>query len=413
MDAEVITVGTELLLGHILDTNTAEIARALAPVGVRVLRHVTVADAADAVSGAIRESLSRTGFAVVSGGLGPTRDDVTKGAAARVYGVRVEVDQVLLRRLEERWKSLGRPGAMPEANRTQAEVPVGATVLPNPQGTAPGLWLEGDRGVTILLPGPPHELSGVLYEQVIPRLRERWGDRPALITRTVRTTGIAESALADMLGPLEESLAPAELAYLPSFDGVDLRLTVWDGDAAGMVVLDHAVAVIRHAVGPDCYEEGATSLAEVIVRGLAAAGKTLAVAESCTGGLVGARITSIPGASSVFAGGVIAYANEVKIRQLGVPETIIRSHGAVSEPAALALARGVRERLSSDVGLAVTGIAGPEGGTADKPVGTLHLAVNAAHDERHKTLRLPGDRTEIRHRAAQAALDLVRRFMSL
>lgn len=298
---------------------------------------------------------------------------------------------------------------MPEANRTQAEVPAGATVLPNPRGTAPGLWLEDARGVLVLLPGVPHEMRGLVADELAPRVAARAGPGRGARWRVLRTTGIPESALADRLGPLEDALAPVTLAYLPSFAGVDLRLTLWEGAPGdGAERLAAAVGQVRAALRDRCYGEGDADLAAVVLTRAEAAGLRLAVAESCTGGLVGARLTAVPGASRAFVGGVIAYDDGVKLRDLGVPRAALEAHGAVSEAVVRAMAEGVRRRFDAGAAIAVSGVAGPEGGTAEKPVGTVWLAGSVGPAVRAVKLGLPGDRAEVRARAAQAALDLLR-----
>lgn len=413
MDLEIVTVGAELLLGFTVDSNAAAIARAMAGIGVSVTRRTTVTDDADAIGAVVGEALGRTGTVIVTGGLGPTRDDVTKHAVADLFGAPIVLDTAYLEQLERRWASLGREGSMPEANRTQAEIPRGATVLPNPRGTAPGLWLEGGRGVAILLPGVPHEMVGLVENEVAPRLAARLaarGARTVVRVRTLRTTGVAESALADRLGPLEASLAPVRVAYLPSFAGVDVRLV-----AAGMTdtpaerALGDAERRLRAALGADCYGVDDVDLASAVLDALRERGMHLAVAESCTGGLVGARITAIPGASDVFVGGAITYSNAQKTAMLGVPVELLARHGAVSEQAVAAMTAGARRRFGVEAAVAISGIAGPSGGTAEKPVGTVWLgaALGDAHVERR--IVLPGDREAVRARAAQAALDLLRR----
>ncbi len=409
MDLELVTIGTELLLGHTIDTNAADLGRTLAALGVRVQRRTAVADDATAVADAVRTALARSGFVITTGGLGPTRDDVTKRAVADVVGVGLETDAAYLERLEQRWRDLGRGGPMPAANRTQAEHPAGATLLPNPRGTAPGIWLESAAGTVVMLPGVPHEMRGLLADQVAPRLVARAGKASITGSRVVRTTGVAESALADRLGPLEAALRPATLAYLPSFDGVDLRLTVWDRPAAeAEAVLAQGVETLRAATAAWCYGEGETDLAAVVLELAQAAGVRLAVAESCTGGLVAARLTAVPGASATFVGGVVAYADHVKTAQLGVPAAALAAHGAVSEATVRAMATGVGARFGATATVAVSGIAGPTGGTPEKPVGLVWLAAMYADRVRAVRVGLPGDRHEIRARAAQAALDLLR-----
>jgi nicotinamide-nucleotide amidase len=415
MDLELVTIGTELLLGFTIDTNAADIARALATVGARVARRTTVADRGEDIAAAVREGLARTGFVITTGGLGPTRDDISKRAIAAVFGMPLELDPAYLEQLRERFKQFRR-GPMPESNRTQAEMPRGAVVLWNRWGTAPGLWLEGQPGVAVLLPGVPREARMLLEHEVLPRVRERVarsrGQPTVTASRTLRTTGIGESALADRIDPLEESLAPATLAYLPGPDGVDLRLTVWDaapGDAEA--ALSRAAEILRPALGAHHYGDDGCDLAALVLEALERRGTALAVAESCTGGVLSGRITAVPGASRTFTGGVLAYANDVKVRELGVPDDLMAQHGAVSEPVARAMAEGVARRFGAGASLAVTGIAGPTGGTPEKPVGTVWLA--ACLDGRCEAARrqMVGDRDEIRRRAAQAALDLLRRML--
>ncbi|OGU01562.1 MAG: hypothetical protein A2W29_06590 [Gemmatimonadetes bacterium RBG_16_66_8] len=416
MDLELVTIGTELLLGFTIDTNAADIARALASVGARVVRKTTVGDDTAAIGDAVRLALSRTGFVITTGGLGPTRDDVTKRVMAAMFDAPLVVDEAYLEALRERFARLGH-GRMPDANLSQAEIPTGATVLRNRWGTAPGLWLDGPLGTVILLPGVPREMSGLLEHEVLPRVTARLDashQRGAVIvSRTLRTTGITESALADRIGSLEEGFAPATLAYLPGLDGVDLRLTVAGLPAAQAdAVLARARAHLAPALGAHLYGEGDADLATVVLDRCRDAGLTLAVAESCTGGLLGARITAIPGASDVFVGGVIAYADRVKTEELGVPREVLERAGAVSEPVVRAMVAGVMRRCGAGAGIAVTGIAGPGGGTSDKPVGTVWLAASVHGREEAILRRFPGDRDNVRRRSAQAGLDLLRKLLA-
>ncbi len=410
MKVEVVTIGSELLLGQIVDTNAAELARALAGAGAEVVRHLSVADRPEAIRAAVSEALGRTGFVITTGGLGPTRDDMTKREVAALFGKALEIDQGVLRSLEERFRRLGR--TMPAINRTQAEVPAGATVLPNPRGTAPGLWVEEHGRVVVMLPGVPSEMRGLLAEEVLPRITRR--DLGSVVrSRSVRTTGIAESALAERVGAIEEDIAPLTLAYLPSTDGVELRVTAWSlrqEDATRR--LDAAAAMLRERAGDHYYGDDGVDLAAVVLQQLRARRARLVIAESCTGGLLGARITSIPGASDVFIGGVIAYDNVVKSGTLDVPPELLERYGAVSEQVVTAMAEGVQRQFAVDAALAITGIAGPTGGTPEKPVGTVWHAVRFG--TRTKALRrvFPGDRGEIRARAAQTALDLMRRLLA-
>lgn len=408
MDLEIVTVGTELVLGLTLDSNGAEAARALAAVGVRVTRRVSVADRADAIRDAVREALARTGAVLTTGGLGPTRDDMTKRAVAELFGAPLEFQPALWDALAARFAALGRVPAA--ANRSQAEIPRGATVLANRWGTAPGLWLEGPPGLAILLPGVPHEMRNLLQEEVVPRLAARAGGGRAIRSLVVRTTGIPESTLAERLAPVEDRLEPLTLAYLPGYAGVDLRLTAWDlpaEEADGR--LREAADLLRARVPEHVYGEGDTDLAAVVL-GLARERRlTLGVAESCTGGLLGGRLTDVPGSSDVFAGGVVCYADALKVSLLDVPADLIRRHGAVSEAVVRAMAEGALRRLGVAAAIAVTGIAGPSGGTPEKPVGTVWLAAALDGETTARRSVLPGGRAEVRARAAQAALFLLYR----
>ena len=410
MKLELLTIGTELVLGQIIDTNAAELGRALAAAGVEVVRHTSVADRPELIRAAVTDALDRTGFVITTGGLGPTRDDMTKREVAAVFGKALQLDETVLHSLEDRFRRLGRP--MPAVNRTQAEVPAGATVLPNPRGTAPGLWVEDQGRVVVMLPGVPSEMRGLLAEEVLPRLAAR-GAGLVVRSRSVRTTGIAESALAERVGAIEESIAPLTLAYLPSTEGVELRVTAWglrEDEAERR--LSQVAAMLRERAGEHVYGSDGADLAAVVLDLLRARQARLVVAESCTGGLLGARITAVPGASSVFIGGVVAYDDVVKSGMLDVPPELLEQFGAVSEQVVSAMAEGVQRQFAVDAALAITGIAGPTGGTADKPVGTVWLAARVGARARTLKRIFPGDRGEIRARAAQAALDLLRRLLA-
>jgi nicotinamide-nucleotide amidase len=404
---ELITIGTELLLGHTVDTNGAEIARELSSVGVRVERRTSVGDDAQAIRAAVGDALARTGAVLTTGGLGPTRDDISKKVVADLFDAPLEFDPDVWQQLVERFARLGRTPVA--SNRSQAEVPRGATVLRNRWGTAPGLWLESPAGLAIMLPGVPGEMRKLLTHEVVPRLAARAGER-VIRSHQVRTTGIAESALAERMGDIEREIAPLTLAYLPGLDGVDLRLTAWQlAPADGDRRLHAAAALLRERGGGHVYGEGEVDLAALTLDAARARGARLAAAESCTGGLVGARLTEIPGSSDVFAGGVVCYSNELKTALLGVSADLIGTHGAVSEPVAAAMALGAVERLQVDAAVAVTGIAGPGGGSDAKPVGTVWLAVAEGGEVEARHVRFVGSRHDIRARAAQAALFLLYR----
>jgi nicotinamide-nucleotide amidase len=412
---EVLTIGTELLLGHTVDTNAAELGRALAAAGAEIVRRTTVPDRPEAIRAAVAEALERTGFVITTGGLGPTRDDMTKTVVAELMDKRLVLDERLLASIEERFRRMGRP--MPAINRTQAEVPEGAAVLPNPRGTAPGLWVEdkgGRRRVVVLLPGVPREMRGLLIEHVLPRLVERQGGdaRRVVQSRTVRTTGVSESALAERVGDIEAEIAPLTLAYLPSVEGVDLRVTAWALEPAEAEQrIAAAVERLRKAADGHAYGTDDTDLAAAVLETLRRGRHRLAVAESCTGGMIAERVTAIPGASDTFIGGVVAYADVIKTAALKVPLETLEAHGAVSEETVRAMAEGAQRLFAVDCTIAVTGIAGPGGGSPEKPVGTVWLAARVHTTTRALKRVFPGDRDEIRRRAAQAGLDLLRRLL--
>jgi nicotinamide-nucleotide amidase len=407
---EIVAIGDELLSGATLDSNAATIARRLESLGLRVVQKTTVPDAEERIGEAVRSALARSGVVVTTGGLGPTKDDVTRTAVADVFGRGLEFREDLWRALEARWARLGK---IPETNRVQAEVPAGAEVFPNRRGTAPGIAVEDDSlGLCIMLPGPPHEMEAILSEQVVPYLEARAGAaRRRPYRRTLRTVGIAESAIAERLANRLDDL-PLEIAHLPEIDGNDIRLTAWatdESDAA--VALDEAVSRLRELLGKHIYGEGEADLAQVVGELLRARGLTVAVAESCTAGLIGKRLTESPGSSDHFWGGMIVYDDRAKLELLGVSQGALEQHGAVSEQVAREMAAGVCRRSGAETAIAVTGIAGPAGGTEEKPVGTVWLAVTVKDVMVAGRRFYPGTRDMVRARAAQGGLDLLRRTL--
>jgi len=409
---EVVTIGDELLLGFTLDSNAAHLARELAAIGVEIVQRSTVGDEASDIARVVGAALERTGAVVTTGGLGPTSDDRTKPAIAAIFGREMQLDEEHLAWMERRWAQRFK-APLPAANRQQAMIPAGARKLTNNHGSAPGIWLEDGRGRWVaMLPGVPREMRGMLADTLLPLIRERVDRGSVVRSRTLRTTGVAESLLADRIDALGKELLDdgLSLAYLPSVDGVDLRLTVRgrsasDADAA----LAQASGRLRLCLGDDIYGEDGAALPDLVLDQARSRRLTIAVAESCTGGLLGARLTSIPGSSDVVLGGVIAYHNTVKREQLRVPQSLLDEHGAVSEPVVRQMATGVRALTGASVGFAITGVAGPAGGTPDKPVGTVWIAADVDGVIATRHLKLWGDREEIRHRATQATLDLFRR----
>jgi nicotinamide-nucleotide amidase len=414
MRIEVVTIGDELLLGYTINTNAAHLARALASEGVEIVRRTTCGDEAEQITVAVGEALDRTGAVITTGGLGPTSDDRTKPSVAALFGRPMVLDEAHLGWMKDRWAKRWPERPMPEANRQQAILPHGAQKLPNNHGSAPGIWLEDERGRWVaMLPGVPREMRGMLADTILPRLRERLGTVGRVVrSRTLRSTGVAESHAADKIGAIHGGMSGVSLAYLPNVDGVDFRLTarnVTPEEADER--LASAAERLRGAMGEAIYGEGDTDLAAVVLDACRSRQLTVGVAESCTGGLVGARLTEIPGSSDVVRGGVIAYADAIKSSLLGVPGELLREHGAVSEQVVRAMAGGARATLGVDAALAVTGIAGPGGGSETKPVGTVWIALDLQGAVQARLLRLWGDRHEVRQRAAQAALDLLRRTL--
>lgn len=404
---EILTIGDELLLGFTIDTNGAYLARQLAAIGLRVARRTSVGDDPEQIESAVREGLERTGGVITTGGLGPTADDRSKAAVANVFGRALQIDEEHVAWMKERWRTrFGRE--MPESNRAQAALPVGSTKLTNNHGSAPGVFLSDDRGWVAMLPGVPREMRGMTDDTLIPLLASRFPSGTVVRSRTLRTTGVAESLLGDKLGPMDLGEG-VSLAYLPAPEGVDLRLTISGLDATlADRRLEMAATAVRVLVGPSIYAEGDVDLAAVVLDRCRAKQYTIAVAESCTGGLLGGRLTAIPGSSDVVVGGVIAYDNRVKRELLDVSDAQLRDHGAVSEPVARAMASGARARFDTSIGIAITGVAGPGGGTPDKPVGTVWIALDVEGVILARRFNMIGDRDEIRRRSAQSALELLR-----
>jgi len=412
LSVEIVTIGDELLLGTTVDTNAVFLARALGEIGVPIARRATVADDAAEITDAVRQALDRTGGVITTGGLGPTADDLTRPVLAKLFGRDLYEDPQIVTALHALWATRGRGGPLPPRNLQQALVPEGAEVLTNAQGTAPGLRLTDAQGRwVIMLPGVPRELRHMTTTHIVPWLAAQ-STGTVLRWRSVRTTSIAESALAEKLGPMRREVEGLPLAYLPGFDGVDLRVTARGlraDDAAQR--LDAAVTRIQDAIGIYAYATDGVPMPKVVLDLCEAHGDTIAVAESCTGGLLGARLTEIPGSSRVVLGGVIAYCNAVKEQELLVSPEDIGQYGAVSEQVAVQMARGVRGVTGATIGVGITGVAGPDGGTEDKPVGTVWIAVDVRGDVTTSRAIYIGDRTEIRHRATQVALDMIRRAL--
>jgi nicotinamide-nucleotide amidase len=409
VNVELINTGRELMLGQVLNTHHQWLARQLAALGLAVSRQVSVDDRAETITEAVREALTRADLVLTTGGLGPTSDDRTRDAIARLLGRALHPNAAVLRQIEG-WFA-ARKRVVVESTKVQALVPEGAAVLLNAHGTAPGLVLETAAPLRrlIMLPGPPRELQPMFRDQVIPLLRQAYPAETALVSRTLKTTGMGESlveeALAQPLLPLVQ--AGLELGYCARIGEVDVHLLA-RGESAARVV-EEAESLVRTRLGELVFGTDNDTLEGVIVKGLAARRQRLATAESCTGGLIAHRLTNVPGASEVFFGGVVSYANAAKQRWLEVPEPMLGEHGAVSEPVARAMAEGVRRRSGADYALAVTGIAGPSGGTEAKPVGTVFVALAAPAGVTVVRFLNAFDRETFKWVTSQQALDLLRR----
>jgi len=408
MKAEIIAVGSELLTPDRVDTNSLFLTSELNGLGIRVVHKAVVGDTEEEMRSSFRHALDRADVVVSSGGLGPTDDDRTRETVAELLGRKLRRDEALLRHIQERFRRSGR--VMAEINARQAMVPEGATILPNPRGTAPGLWLEEHGHIVVLLPGVPGELRAMFEEEVKPRLA-RLGASERLFTRDLRATGLAESEAEQRVSPLYALYPDVETTILASPAGIELHPRIWSRDAAkAEALLDEMTERMALALGEYLFSARGETLEEVVGRALTENRATIAVAESCTGGMVAERLTKVPGSSAYFLGGVVCYSNEMKTAFAGVPPELIQSRGAVSSEVALALADGIRKRTGATLGVGVTGIAGPGGGTPEKPVGLVHIGIADDHGPRERAYRYLGDREQIRQRATQTALDTVRRY---
>jgi len=408
MRAEIIAIGSELLTPYRLDTNSLFLTDGLNQVGIRVVHKAVVGDSLDDMRSSFRQALDRADLIVACGGLGPTDDDRTREAVADLLGRKLELNQSVLRHIQELFRRFGR--VMPEINRRQAMVPEGATVIPNPRGSAPGLWIEASGHILILLPGVPSELRAMFEQEVRPRLT-RLGHDERLFTRDLRITGLPESEVEQRVSPLYALYPDTETTILASPPGIQLHPRVWSRDPAqANQILDEMVKRMALALGEHLYSTEGEMLEEVVARALTENRATIAVAESCTGGLLAERLTNIPGSSSYFLGGVVCYSNELKSALVNVPAELIESKGAVSPEVALALAEGIRKTTGATIGVGVTGIAGPGGGTPEKPVGLVHIGIADERGPRERRFQFPGDRERIRMHASQTALDSVRRY---
>ncbi|MBI2002316.1 MAG: competence/damage-inducible protein A [candidate division NC10 bacterium] len=410
MGTEIITIGTEILLGQIVDTNASGIAERLAEAGIDLFYKITVGDNTGRIEAALRRALERADVIITTGGLGPTEDDLTRDVVAAVLDRPLHLDPDVLAHIERRFAHRKIP--MTQNNRKQAMVPEGAEVLHNPNGTAPGLFLK-DRGCCVAcLPGVPAEMKPMLTEQVIPRIRETFGIQSRIVSRVLKTCGISESKLDHAIGDYFREMQNPTIGVLAHAGEIHVRLTCKGEDPATITrMLDDLEAKIRERLGPLIFGRDEEKLEALIGQLLRERKATLAVAESCTGGLLASRLTDISGSSDYFERGVVAYSAAAKTEILGVPAELLRESGAVSLPVALAMAEGVRRMSGTTFGLATTGIAGPTGGTPEKPVGLVCVALAWNGGELAREYRFHGGRELIKYRAAQMALEMLRRHL--
>ena len=409
----IIAIGSEMLTPFRNDTNSIYITEKLNDLGIEVRGKTIVGDNHVELGNELRHALSLVDAVFLTGGLGPTEDDLTREVIAQVLETPLVEDVKIVDQIRARFSSRGM--RMPEVNRRQALVPKGATLLPNPRGTAAGLWIHWRDKVIVALPGPPRELEPMFDESLRNRLR-KWTRDVSLSRRVLRITGLAESQVEELTQPIysrwQNKKPPIATSILATFGRIEMHLSVRAAtETEGLALLDQAVKDLAQPLGSSLYSSDGRTLEQVVGDLLCARKWKIAVAESCTGGLISSRLTDVSGSSAYFEMGVVAYGNDTKIKQLGVPKLILSEHGAVSESIAAAMASGVRSKAGTELGIGVTGIAGPSGGTQEKPVGTVVFAVETSDQQEIRTMRFYGGRELVNYQASQFALDMVRRIL--
>ncbi len=408
MRAEIIIVGEEILSGQTIDSNSAYIARKLANVGIEVVHKTTVGDRHDDMTEAIKTAWNRSAVTIMTGGLGPTTDDVTKNAICTAFDRNLVLQDEILRKLEDLFRT--RNMKMPAMAQSQALQPQGADLINNPVGTAPGIVFQDSERFFAALPGVPAEMEAIIDQSIIPYLSKRPG-RNHIVLRRIRTIGITETGIAELITDLEPTSDKVRLAYLPSYKGVDLRVTAISANESEAVEsADNLAKAITSRIGDYVFTNTDESMPEIVGKLLRAKGKTVATAESCTGGLIAKMLTDLAGSSDYFRGSVVSYANDVKEKVLKVPREMLIAKGAVSHEVAEAMASGVLKLADTDYAISVTGVAGPGGGTAEKPVGLVFVGyADKSGKVSSEQLKLFGTRERIRERSAMMALDILRR----
>lgn len=407
LTAEIIAIGSELLSSDRTDTNSLWLTDKLNRLGIEVKLKTIVGDDDARLEEAIRDATKRAKVIITTGGLGPTEDDITRKLTARALGRRLLLDEQVLEEIRERFKQFGI--SMPERNSRQAMVIEDAVVLPNPNGSAPGMFLDHQGTAIVLLPGPPREMRPMFENHVAPRLSQRAGGL-RVVRRILRVVGLGESAVDEKIAPIYTQYDNPVTTILFNQSEIEIHLTARGRtEKEAEDLLDRLAGQIEEALGIAVFSFAGETMEQVVGLKLSVGNYTVAVAESCTGGLIAQRLTDVPGSSKYFIEGVVAYSNDAKTRTLGVEPILLLEHGAVSGPVAEAMAEGVRKRAGTDFGISVTGIAGPGGGTEEKPVGTVFIGIASDAGTEHRKLKIPGDRHLVRWRSSQAALDLLRR----
>jgi len=410
MNVEIITIGDEILIGQIVDTNSAWMAQELNKIGLRVKQISSISDDESHILKALQEAESRARVVLITGGLGPTKDDITKKTLAKYFNCGMVFNEAQFEQVVLIFKSFGRE--VTPINKLQAEVPEACTCIVNNNGTAPGMWFEKGETIFVSMPGVPYEMKGMMLSDILPLLRRKL-NTPTILHRTFLTQGVGESMLAQWIEKWEDALPMhIKLAYLPSPGMVRLRLSATGENAE---ILENEVEELAiklyELIGEHIYGEGETTLPKLIQEWFVENKKTFALAESCTGGNVAHLLTSIAGSSAYFKGGFVSYSNEMKIKQLNVPEELIEAHGAVSEQVAIAMAEGAKKTLNTDYALSVTGVAGPDGGSEEKPVGTVWIGISGPEGTFAKHFRFSIDRNRNITHASLSAMNLLRKVV--
>ncbi len=410
MNAEIITIGDELLLGQVIDTNSSWIGQELNKIGLHVHFKSTISDTREAIIQALTDAKKRSQVIVITGGLGPTKDDITKITLTEFFNTKLVLNQKVLDWVISIFTSRKLP--MLESNNLQAMIPENCEVLWNKNGTAPGMWFLENGIVYISMPGVPFEMKTIFEEEAIPKLKSNF-TFPEIIHRTIQTCGIGESFLAQQIAPLEDALPGyIRLAYLPAVGSVRLRFSAYGSDSQKMNAdLDNIIQHLYDLVGEFIFGEDEDSMQKVVGKLLKEKQLSLATAESCTGGYLAHLITSIPGSSAYYKGSIISYSNEIKIKELDVEAEILKTEGAVSEACVLQMATNLRKKFNTDFAISTSGIAGPDGGTASKPVGTVWIAISSAQKTFARKFNMGDNRERTIDRTALTALDLLRRYI--